>query len=122
MQTPLNIVFHDIPRSEALEQHIRDKLESLEQLYPKLTRCNVTIEKPHRHKHQGNTFNVRIDLHVPGEEIVVNRDAHEDAYVALREAFDAAKRVILRRAQKVRGDVKHHSKPASEGKWPEEEQ
>ncbi len=115
MQTPLNIAFHDVPRSEALEQHIRDKLETLEHLYPRLTRCNVTIEKPHRHKHQGNTFNVRIDLHVPGDEIVVNRDAHEDAYVALREAFDVAKHLIMQRAEKVRGDVKHHSKPGNAG-------
>jgi ribosomal subunit interface protein len=114
MPTPLNIMFHDIARSEALEQHIRDRLETLEHLYPKLTRCNVTIEKPHRHKHQGNAFRVRIDLHVPGDEIVVTRDAHEDAYVALRDAFDVAKRLIMQRAQKVRGDVKRHSQPGHE--------
>lgn len=114
MQTPLNIVFHDVARSDALVQHVRDKLETLEHLHPKLLRCNVTIEKPHRHKHQGNAFNVRIDLRVPGDEIVVNRDAHEDAYVALRDAFDAAKRLVMQHAQKIRGDVKNHSRPGSE--------
>lgn len=97
--------------SSALEDHIRDKVATLENLHPNLTRCNVTIEKPHHHKQQGNAFNVRIDLYVPGDEIVINRDAHEDAYVALRDAFDAAKRQIKRHAQKIRGDVKHHSLP-----------
>jgi len=45
---------------------------------------------PHQHKNQGKLFNVRIDIGVPGSEIVVNRDQHEDVYVALRDAFDAA--------------------------------
>ena len=76
----------------------------------------------HRHKHQGNAFNVRVDLHVPGDEIVINRDANEDPYVALRDAFDAAKRLLMQHAQKIRGDVKHHSKPGSGNASPEEHQ
>ena len=114
MTIPINVAFHGMDRSEALETHIREKVDALEQLHPNLTRCTVTIEKPHHHKHQGNTFNVRIDLHVPGDELVVNRDAHEDPYVALRDAFEAAKRQIKRHAQKKRGDVKHHSLPGTE--------
>lgn len=111
MAIPLNISFHGMASSAALESHIREKADALAQMHPNLTRCNVTIEQPHHHKHQGNAFNVRIDLYVPGNEIVVNRDAHEDAYVALREAFDAAKRQVLRHAQKKRGDIKRHSLP-----------
>lgn len=124
MPIPLNITFHGIASSEALENHIREKVETLGQLHPNLTRCNVTIEKPHHHKHQGNTFNVRIDLYVPGNEIVVNRDAHEDAYVALRQAFDAARRQVVLHAKKKRGDVKRHSLPggvnANKGETDEE--
>ena len=113
MPIPLNISFHGMDSSSALEDHIRDKVATLENLHPNLTRCNVTIEKPHHHKNQGNAFNVRIDLYVPGDEIVINRDAHEDAYVALRDAFDAAKRQVKRHAQKLRGDVKNHSLPGN---------
>ena len=111
MPIPLNISFHGMDSSSALEDHIREKLEMLEHLHPNITRCNVTIEKPHHHKQQGNPFNVRIDLYVPGDEIVINRDVDEDVYVALRDAFDAAKRQVQRHAQKKRGDVKHHSLP-----------
>ena len=111
MPIPLNISFHGMPSSAALEDHIREKVESLEQLHPNLTRCNVTIQQPHQHKHQGNAFNVRIDLYVPGDEIVVNRDADEDPYVALRDAFDAARRQVVKHAEKKRGDVKRHSLP-----------
>ena len=117
MAIPMSISFHGMASSPALEDHIREKVESLEQLHPNLTRCNVTIQQPHHHKHQGNAFNVRIDLYVPGDEIVVNRDANEDPYVALRDAFDAARRQVVKHAEKKRGDVKHHSLPgAGEGR------
>lgn len=115
MTIPLTISFHQMPTSVALEKHIRDKVNNLEQLHPNLTRCNVTIEQPHHHKNQGNAFNVRIDLYVPGDEIVVNRDANanEDPQVALRHAFEAARRQVVKHAQKKRGDVKRHSLPRS---------
>jgi ribosomal subunit interface protein len=114
MPIPLNISFHGMSSSAALENHIRDKVQALEQLHPNVTRCTVTVEQPHHHKHQGNTFNVRIDIFVPGDEIVVNRDAHEDPYVALRDAFDAAKRQVVRHAQRKRGSVKRHSLPGAQ--------
>ncbi len=115
MTIPLRISFHQMPSSSALEDHIREKVQSLEQLHPNLTRCNVTIEQPHHHKNQGNAFNVRIDLYVPGDEIVVNRDANanEDPMVALCDAFEVARRQVVKHAQKKRGDVKRHSLPGS---------
>ena len=51
------------------------------------------------HHHKGNLYHVRIDISVPGDEIVVSREphkdhSHEDAYVTIRDAFDAAKRQL----------------------------
>jgi ribosomal subunit interface protein len=108
MQRPVQITFHDLDRSEALEIHIRQKAAKLEEFYPHITGCNVAVEMPHRHHNQGKLFNIRIELHVPGSEIVVNRDPHEDVYVALREAFDAANRQLEDYGRRQRGDVKHH--------------
>ncbi|MCZ7653225.1 MAG: HPF/RaiA family ribosome-associated protein [Rhodocyclaceae bacterium] len=71
--------------------------------------CHVTVELPHKHHHQGKQHNVRIDIKVPGSEIVVNRDKHEDIYVALRDAFDAAKRQVEEYGRRQRGDAKHHA-------------
>ena len=112
MQVPVQIVFHEVAHSPALETLIREKAAKLETIFPKLMRCHVSIEQPHRHKHQGNPFNVRIAMHVPGSEIVVTRDHHEDVYVALRDAFDAARRQIEEHAQKMRREVKHHANGA----------
>ena len=74
----------------------------------------VVVEAPHKHHHQGKQFNVRIDIGVPGNEIVVNRDHHEDVYVALRDAFDAAKRQLEDYARITRGYIKTHEPECSE--------
>jgi ribosomal subunit interface protein len=109
MQTPLQITIRDMEHSDALETHIRDKVAKLEEFSSHITSCRVVVEIPHKHQHQGKQFNVRIDIGVPGSEIVVNRDHAEDVYVALRDAFDAAKRRLEDYARKIRGDVKTHA-------------
>lgn len=108
MQTPLQITFRDIEHSEALEAHIRDKAEKLETFFEPIMSCRVVVEMPHQHKHQGKFFNIRIDIGVPGSEIVVNRDNHEDVYVALRDGFEAAKRQLKDYAHRLRGETKSH--------------
>jgi ribosomal subunit interface protein len=108
MQIPLQITVRGIEHSEALETHIRDKVNKLEEFFDHITSCRVVVELPHKHHQQGKQFNVRIDIGVPGSEIVVNRDHAEDVYVALRDAFDAAKRKIEDYARKMRGDIKIH--------------
>jgi len=108
MQIPLQITVRGIEHSDALETHIRDKANKLEEFFDHITSCRVVVEVPHKHHHQGKQFNVRLDIGVPGSEIVVNRDHAEDVYVALRDAFDAAKRQLEDYARKIRGDVKTH--------------
>jgi len=108
MKTPLQITFRDVEQSDALEAHIREKTEKLETFFEPIMSCRVVVEMPHQHKHQGRFFNVRIDIGVPGKEIVVNRDKHEDVYVALRDGFDAAKRQLDDYSRRLRGDTKTH--------------
>lgn len=94
MKTPLQITFRDMEASAALEIHIREKAQKLEQVFAGIVSCRVVVEQDARHQHQGKLFNVRIDLGVPGKEIVVDRQPDEDVYVALRDAFDAGKRQL----------------------------
>ena len=108
MQLPLQITIRDIDQSEALETHIRDKAKKLDEFFDRIMSCRVVVEVPHKHHHQGKHFNVRIDIGVPGSEIVVNRDHAEDVYVALRDAFDAARRQLEDYARKLHGNVKAH--------------
>ncbi len=115
MQIPLQITIRNIAHSEALEAHIREKAEKLDEFFDHIMSCRVVVEMPHKHHHQGQQYNVRIDIGVARGEIVVNHDHGEDVYIALRDAFDSAKRQLEDYARKLRGDVKtHQPRPASE--------
>ncbi len=113
MKIPLQITVRDLPHSEAVEAAIRDKADKLEQFYDRIIACRVMVESPHRHRHKGKLYHVRIDLTVPGSEIVVNRNppehsSHEDIYVAIRDAFKAAQRRLQDYARRQRGETKNH--------------
>jgi ribosomal subunit interface protein len=94
MQMPIQITYRDIPHSDALDIHIREKAQKLEQFFPGLIGCRVVVEQSGKHQQQGNPYKIHIDVTVPGSEIVVGRKENEDVYIALRDAFDAAKRQL----------------------------
>lgn len=108
MKIPLQLTTRRVSLSETAVAAIRKKAAKLEALFDNLVSCRVMVEAPHRHKHQGLLYNVRIDLTMPGRELVVKREPHEDIYVAIRDAFDAARRQLLSFARRQRGDVKAH--------------
>jgi len=116
MQVPLQITFRHMEPSPALEARIRQRAEELERFFGRITACRVTVESRHQHHRQGNLFEVRVDLVVPGREITVGRDAglnhaHEDAHVAVRDAFDALRRRLEDHVRSDRGKVKLHAVP-----------
>lgn len=94
MQLPLQITIRDFPHSEVLENHIAKKAEKLNQFCQRIMSCRVVVEVPQKHQHQGKLFNVRIDLTVPHNEFAVTRNNDQDVYIALREAFDDARRKL----------------------------
>ena len=113
MQLPLQITFRNIPPSEAVEAKVRERAEKLERITDNILACRVTIEAPHKHHCKGSTYQVRIDLTVPGNEIVVSRDpglnhAHEDVYVAVRDAFNAVRRQLEGYVRQQQGNAKQH--------------
>ena len=113
MQIPLQITFRGLERSEAIEAKIREKAAKIERFAEHITSCRVTIEAPHKHHHKGRLYSAKIDITLPGREIVVSRHpdkhhAHEDLYVALRDAFSAAARQLEDYVRRQRHDVKIH--------------
>ena len=113
MQTPLQVTLKDMPQSEAVESRIREKAEKLNRFYDRIMGCRVVVESPQRHQHQGKLYSVRIDLTVPGAELVANRTQDEDVYVAIRDAFVAITRQLEDFVRRQRGEVKAHSTPNS---------
>jgi cold shock CspA family protein/ribosome-associated translation inhibitor RaiA len=116
MQVPLQITFRHMDSSEALAARIRERAEELDRIFDRIVSCRVAVELQTARHQQGNLFHVRVDLTVPGREIVVGRDpaahhAHEDAHVAVRDSFDAARRLLEDYVRERRGDVKLHAVP-----------
>lgn len=116
MKLPLQISFRNMNPSPAVEARVREKARKLDRFFDQIMSCRVVVEQHHRHHHKGNLYHVRVDLTVPDGELVVNREpddhrAHEDVYVAVRNAFDAIQRRIEDYARRRRGDVKHHETP-----------
>lgn len=95
MVTPLHITFRNIRPSATIEAEVRRRAEKLGQFSDRIIHCEVTIEADGKHRQQGWLYEVRIDMTVPGKEIVAcHNNRHEDVLVAIREAFDAAIRQL----------------------------
>lgn len=92
MQIPLQITLRNVARSETVEASIRRRAEKLDRYHRRIVRCRVVVEIPSRHRQQGKEFVVRLDIKLPGSEIVITHDHHEDLYAALHDAFHAAQR------------------------------
>ena len=111
MAQPVQITFRHLdasPRLEELIQELADKLD----LATAAIRFHVTVEgtrRPH-----SSLFEVSIDLALPGGELHVGQDARlsrvgEDAYAAVRDAFQSLKRQLQDHAMRRRGEVKVHA-------------
>jgi len=123
MDFPLDISFRNMDPSPAVEARIREKAAKLGRLYNRIIGCTVVVEAPHRHHHKGKLYSVHIDISVPGKDLVVDRakpldHAHEDVYLAVRDAFKAAERRLEDHARRMRGDVKTHNAPTPDGTAP----
>lgn len=105
MQVPTQITFRNFDRSEFIENAIHEKVAKLEAMTDRLTSCRVAVEALHRHQHKGHLYHVRIDLTLPGKELVIGHEghdkhAHEDVYVAIRDAFGAMGRMVRKAEDK----------------------
>ncbi|MGB5101915.1 MAG: HPF/RaiA family ribosome-associated protein [Steroidobacteraceae bacterium] len=117
MTIPVQITFRHMESSPAVETRVRELADHLGVFSDRIQTCRVVIDSPHRHHHQGKVFAVKVQLMLPGDDVVVDmerpqRDGHDDVYVVLRDAFDAAKRQLQQRMATLRGDEKRHEKLA----------
>ncbi|GMR18067.1 MAG: HPF/RaiA family ribosome-associated protein [Gammaproteobacteria bacterium] len=116
MKLPLQVEFRNLKSSDAIEAKVRERADKLGNFSDDIMSCRVVIEAHHKHHHKGNLYHVRVDLKVPNAELVANRDpgehqAHEDVYVAIRDAFDAMRRQLEDYVRRRRGKVKTHETP-----------
>jgi cold shock CspA family protein/ribosome-associated translation inhibitor RaiA len=113
MQLPLQVTFQHLPHSDEVEDIVYENASRLDGFCDQIMSCRVVVDMPHRHHRQGNLYQVRVDITVPGEELVVNREAgqhtqYKDLRVAIDDAFNTAARLLEDYARRHRLDVKAH--------------
>lgn len=117
METEPHIVFEGIDPSDAIKARIDSEIARLERFFGRITACRVVIGRPQRRRHHGDLYAASVHLTLPnGRDVHANRNppqnhAHEDAFVAIRDAFNAARRQLQDEARVMRGKVKHHEAP-----------
>lgn len=116
MTIPIKITYRNIDPSDAVEQNIRGQAEKLVEFDDRIHWCNVSVEAEGKHQHKGRIYRIMINIGVPGKTITTNRagphnPAHADIYVAIRDAFNAAKRQVEDYSRIRRADVKTHEVP-----------
>jgi hypothetical protein len=134
MDRPVQITFHNISGSPALESAIHERVAALEAYHPHIVGCRVHLDVPHRHREHGHTVHVRVEVSLPGEDVVVSHEPsvggtlrdlgveastkaadleteHRHALVAIRDAFEVARRRVQDAARRQRGDVKTREAP-----------
>lgn len=110
MQVPLQILFRQMEPSNEIETKIRERCHKLEQFAEYLTCCRITIDAPSGHQQQEGHYQVSMDLTLPGSEITVRHQSHQDVYVALRGAFDIARRQLEEYVRRRRAELKLHGR------------
>jgi cold shock CspA family protein/ribosome-associated translation inhibitor RaiA len=114
MQVPLDIAFEGLEASAALRERIEKEAAKLERFSSRITACHVALLGRSGRRRQGDLYQVRVRITAPGRaDVVVDRNpsldhAHEDPHVAIRDAFDAARRRLQDHERRFSGKVKHH--------------
>jgi ribosome-associated translation inhibitor RaiA len=120
MRLTSQIIWQNLTPLDEIEAKIHKHITKLEKFSDRRFDCRVVIAVPHRHHHRGNAYHVQINLTVPGEELIVNRQpsaqqTHQDLHIAIRDAFESAERQLKEHTQQQRGDIKTHLGGESDG-------
>jgi ribosomal subunit interface protein len=112
MTNEFQVVFHNIDQSNAIADAVHKRIEKLERYCDQIITGRVVLDSPHNNHHKGKVYSVGLEIHTPSKEVRVNQDqhdnhAHEDLYVAIRDAFNAAERQLKS------VDKKHRATPLS---------
>ena len=99
MTNEFQIVYHNIDQTEAISDAVQKRIEKLERYCDQIINGRVVLDCPHNNHHKGKVYSVGVEIHTPALEVRVNQDqhdnhAHEDLYVAIRDAFNVAERQL----------------------------
>jgi ribosomal subunit interface protein len=108
------IIFHDVDRSQWVEDYIAERLEKLERFAEGITRCHVTLSQEASKHNKGNRYSVMVEVRIPPQhDLAVKkqkeiRDMPSQLPALINLAFGAIQRQLKKTAALRRGDEKAH--------------
>lgn len=120
MTNEFQVVFHNIDQSNAVNDAVQKRIQKLERYCDQIITGRVVLDSPHNNHHKGKVYSVGLEIHTPSKEVRVNQEqhdnhAHEDLYVAIRDAFNAAERQLKSVDKKHRGIKPHRDGDGFDG-------
>ena len=114
MTNDFQIVFHNIEQSTSISDAVNKRISKLQRFCDRILAGRVVLDSPHNNHHKGKVYSVGLEIRTPSKEVRVNQEqhdkhAHEDLYVAIRDAFNAAERQLKAIHKKHRTERNHHS-------------
>lgn len=109
MQVSAQITFRNLAHSDAVKDHIQEKIDKLNQFCQSMIACHVVVEFENKNQHRGNLHNTRINVTVPGKELVSTRNEAEDLYISIRTAFDDMTRQVEEYIRDMREGKSHQT-------------
>tara|TARA_B110000008_G_C16575640_1_gene406199 strand:+ start:150 stop:521 length:372 start_codon:yes stop_codon:yes gene_type:complete len=99
MISDFQILFHKIDQSSALLQAVQKRINKLNRFCDHILSGRVVLDSPHNYHLKGKVYSVSIEIHTAFKEVIVNQGqhnnhAHENLYIAIRDAFDIAERQL----------------------------
>jgi len=114
MQVAPEIKFHDIDRSEWVENYIVERLQRLERFADGITSCHVTLSQEQASQNKGNRYSVMVEVRIPpnhdlaAKKQKIVHDMHTQLPALINLAFGAIEKQLKKTAQLRRADVKAH--------------
>ena len=112
MTNDFQIVFHNIDQSTSISDAVNKRIRKLQRFCDRILAGRVVLDSPHNNHHKGKVYSVGLEIHTPSKEVRVNQEqhdnhAHENLYVAIRDAFNAAERQLKAIDKKHRVERNH---------------
>ena len=113
MANDFQIVFHNIDQSTSVSYAVNKRISKLQRFCSRILTGRVVLDSPHNNHYKGKVYSVGLEIHTPSKEIRVNQEqhdnhAHENLYVAIRDAFNAAERQLKAVDKKRRIERSHY--------------
>ena len=114
MQATPQVIFHDVDRTQWVEDYIAERVQRLDRFATGITSCRVTLTQEGASQHKGNRYSVLVETRVPPQhDLAVRkqkdiRDMHQQLPALINLAFGAIERQLKKTAALRRGEDKLH--------------